>query len=87
MTDTLTLARAKEFRQVTAGLIVRRVVRTPAEWVKLAEKLAKGNKGVLQNTKWLQENGYSGLDQCMRKFPKLFKHIPQLKLDTHGRAA
>jgi hypothetical protein len=60
--------------------------RTPAENVKVAEKLAKGNKGVLQNCGWLRQNGYNGLDHCMRKFPKLFKHIPQLKLDSKGRA-
>lgn len=34
-------------------------------------------KGVLPNSAWLQKNGYIGLHKCMRKHPKLFKHIEQ----------
>jgi hypothetical protein len=51
-------------------------VRTPvSEWVTLADKLAKGNHGVLQSTYWLKKNNYDGLNQAMWKYPELFSHI------------
>jgi hypothetical protein len=59
--------------------------RTPEEWVPVAEELARQHRGVLPNRWWLQQNRYSGLDFCMQKHPRLFRHIKQLKLDTHGR--
>jgi hypothetical protein len=77
----------RKFPKMFAHIKQDRKQKSPAEWVKVAETLAKKNRGILQNSRWLQLNGYNGLTQCMRKFPKLFKHIPQLKLDTHGRAA
>lgn len=49
----------------------------PEEWVPIAEKLAKENGGTLKYCKWLQKNGYNGLDQTMRKYPELFAHINQ----------
>jgi len=51
--------------------------RTPREWVCVAKRLMKEHGGVLPNSKWLQENGYGGLNIAMRKHPHLFKHIKQ----------
>lgn len=42
-------------------------------------KKKKKAKGILPHSRWLQNNGYQGLDHCMRKFPKLFEHIEQDK--------
>ena len=53
--------------------------KTIEEHVKTAEELAKKNDGVLQNSFWLQKNGYNRLDGCMRKHPEAFKHIKQNK--------
>jgi hypothetical protein len=50
------------------------------ETVALAEKLAKENlenAGVLQNSKWLEDNGYGAINQAKRKYPERFNHIPQ----------
>ena len=33
-------------------------LKTVAEWVVIAEGLAKAHKGVLPNTGWLQRNGF-----------------------------
>jgi hypothetical protein len=46
-------------------------------YIPLAAKLARENGGVLQGSKWLQLHGYGGLDQVMRKLPRLFRHIEQ----------
>jgi hypothetical protein len=48
----------------------------PEQWVAEAEKLAK-KYGKLPHPKWLQTNGYAGLDEARRKHPKLFAHIHQ----------
>lgn len=53
--------------------------------VAIAEGLAKKNHGILQNTGWLQHNGYGGLSQVMYKQPRAFRHIKQLKLDRSGK--
>jgi hypothetical protein len=52
--------------------------KTPEEWVKIAEQLAKENGGYLPKVSYLQK-GYSGLDTCMRTYPELFKHIKQYR--------
>ncbi len=51
--------------------------KTPEEWVKVSEQLVKENSGILPNSKWLTNNGYSGLNTCMNKYPELFKHLEQ----------
>ncbi len=52
--------------------------RRPEEWAAEAEKLAK-KYGALPNPKWLQTNGYAGLDEARRNHPKLFAHIHQTR--------
>lgn len=48
----------------------------PSEWVRIAEKLAKVNGGVLPGSLWLNTHGYSGLASLSgRDHPELFKHI------------
>lgn len=61
-----------------------RVRKTREEWVAIAEKLEKKH-GKLPNTKWLEKNGYIGLRDAVSKYPRLFKHIKQLRLDSKGR--
>ena len=53
--------------------------RSRMEWIPIAEKLTKENGGILPCKHWLVKNGYWGLSDCIRKFPKLFKHIKQEK--------
>ena len=45
------------------------------EWVKIAEKLQKSNKGNLPSIHWMNRNGYSGLTSAIKKYPNKFKHI------------
>lgn len=47
------------------------------EWIKISEKLAKKNNGLLPSSSWLKNNGYYGLPQCIRKNPEKFNHIKQ----------
>ena len=54
-----------------------KMVKSPEEWVAIAEGLAKAHKGVLPCRKWLHKHGYFGLDSRMQKNPKDFAHIPQ----------
>lgn len=54
--------------------------KTIEEQVKIAEDLAKSNKGFLPSSGWLQKNGYNGLSQMIYKYPKRFSHIKQEKL-------
>jgi len=49
--------------------------RTPAEWVLVAEKLARENDDKVPSSGWLQENGYPRLCQVMREYPELFSHL------------
>jgi len=51
--------------------------RRPEEWSLIAEKLAEERGGTLPNSKWLQINGYKGLDTAMRSYPQNFAHIKQ----------
>jgi hypothetical protein len=53
--------------------------RNPEEWIPIAEKLAKENGGTLQCWQWLENNGYSGLNQAMKAHPELFAHIMRSK--------
>ncbi len=50
---------------------------TVSESVQLAKKLAKENGSKLQSAKWLQQNGYSGLDYQIRNNPEAFAGIEQ----------
>ena len=54
-----------------------RIRKTPEEWVLVAEKLAKKNRGILPTAAWIQRNGYYGLAIALRKHPKLFAHLSQ----------
>lgn len=50
--------------------------KTIAEWVKIAEKLALNNRGVLPSFSWFRANGYAGLDTAIRRRePEAFLHI------------
>jgi hypothetical protein len=51
--------------------------KTVAEWVPVAEKLAKENGGVIPNGGWLRHNNYAGLYQAMIKNPSAFIHFKQ----------
>jgi len=62
----------KEFREVYSSQ------KTPEEWVKIAENLARENGGILPNSGYLSKN-HSSLESCMSRYPKLFQHIPQKK--------
>ena len=53
-----------------------RKTKTPEEHVADAEKLAEEH-GMLPKPWWLTNNGYSGLERAMRKYPELFEHIQQ----------
>lgn len=48
----------------------------PDEWLKIAEKEAADNDGILPNFKTL-DNKYNGLTSCMRSYPKMFEHFKQ----------
>ena len=63
----------KEFRDVLSKY------KSPEEWVVIAEQLTKEHGGVLPNYKWLIDNGYNGLAQCMSNHPEKFAHIEQDK--------
>lgn len=45
------------------------------EWIVIAEQLAKENNGMLPSALWIKENGYSGLNNCIRTYPNKFNHI------------
>jgi hypothetical protein len=47
------------------------------EWVLIAERLAKEHAGILPYPRWLKDNGYTGLDRRIRKWPELFSLIKQ----------
>lgn len=54
-----------------------RTKKTLREHVADAEQLAADNGGVLQNSFWLQNNGYRALYMAMRTKPALFSHLVQ----------
>lgn len=53
--------------------------RSLAQWVIVAELLAKGNNGILPSQAALQKIGHYGLAFCLRKNPGSFSHITQDK--------
>ena len=46
-------------------------------WYKVAKKMAKENGGKLPTAIWLRANGHTSLDNCMYKYPELFKGMKQ----------
>ena len=68
--DAKTMA---EYRESIASLQTN----TIAEWVRVAEDLAKENGGPLPNVYWLQSKGYVALDGAMRRNPEAFAHLKQ----------
>lgn len=65
-----------------AVLLEKAKAKSTEEHVKDAEKLCSENQGFLPNPKWLQQNGYTGLDYQIRKYPNAFAHIKQKRLKT-----
>ena len=47
------------------------------DWLEIANKLAKKNKGKIPTVTWLLENGYSMLCRQMQKNPDAFSEIEQ----------
>jgi hypothetical protein len=62
-----------------------RLIKSPEEWVSIAESLALENGGLLPCISWLHKHQYQGLSIAMRKRPGLFIHIKQERRDSHGR--
>jgi len=56
-------------------IIQDKKIKTPEEWVLVAEELAEEHDRILPKPRWLQKNQYGGLYQAMKKHPDLFKHI------------
>jgi hypothetical protein len=56
--------------------IIRDNRKSPREQVKVAQKMAEDNNGVMPCGVWLKSNNY-GLYKCMIKYPEFFKHIKQ----------
>lgn len=63
------------FKELRVILIGGR--RTADQWLPVAERLAKDNRGFLPNVQWLCTNGYTGLSLMYRDNPEVFGHIPQ----------
>lgn len=57
--------------------------RSPEAWRVIAKELSTHFGGILPYQGWLRTNGYNALAECMRKFPKVFADIPQMK-HTHN---
>jgi hypothetical protein len=69
----------REYPELFKHIKQKKLLKSPEEWVKIAEGLAKENGGEIQRRSWLNNNKYTGLDRCMSKNPELFKHIKQDK--------
>jgi hypothetical protein len=54
--------------------------KTILQHVRFAEKLAKENGGLLSYALSLRERGHISLNICMKKYPQMFAHIDQEKL-------
>lgn len=54
-----------------------------AEQVKIAETIAKNNGGQLPHPLLLRETGYISLNICMKKYPCMFKHLQQKKVQRN----
>ncbi len=52
-------------------------LKTPEEWIVVAEYLAKEHGDILPNCRWLINNQYSGLYRCMKNNPDKFEHVKQ----------
>ena len=52
-----------------------KLLKTPNEWVVIADKLTKGKNGVLPSHRWMCQNKYSGLSRSIYTYPKLFAHF------------
>jgi hypothetical protein len=63
-----------------AGIVQEKKRRWRREWVPIARSLAKKHGGKLPNPKWLTTHGFDGLRYAMRRQPRLFVEIPQLRL-------
>lgn len=66
--------------ELFAHLQQERIYLTDTEIVALAEKLAANNGGLIPNAWWLQRNGYSPVDNKIRKAPHLFSHLKQYRV-------
>jgi hypothetical protein len=62
-----------------------RLVKSPEEWVSIAQELADRHGGVLPCKNWLCKNGHKGLCSAIRKHPELFSHIDQEKPHDHRK--
>jgi hypothetical protein len=56
-------------------------IKTPDEWLRIAEKMVQENGGILPCGGWLRKNGYSGLYRAIRNYPDKFSHIKQKKYE------
>lgn len=48
------------------------------QWVRVAEKLAQENDGIIPGPGWLRKNGFKSLDNAMKVHRLAFSHITQL---------
>lgn len=53
------------------------MLKTPEEWVPIAENLAKNNNDKIPNYRTLINTGFGGLAQAIRCHPELFDHLSQ----------
>lgn len=75
---TCVVAARQKLPKAFAHIKQARLVRTLAESVVIAEKLAEEH-GMLPNPAWLTANGYSRLRNALRKHPEAFAHLKQKK--------
>jgi len=63
--------------ELFAHILQDRKGKTPEEYVKIAEKLAKEHDGVLPSLIWPDGN-HRALYGCIRRHPEVFAHIPRM---------
>ena len=66
------------------GIVLPETRKTVAEWVIVAEKLAKQHGGILPGVGWLIGNRYIGLNTCLYNHPDAFAHIKQYKRECNS---
>jgi len=66
-----------EFRKIYESKAAANIRELIKRRVKLAEKLASQNNGILKSPTWLQHNGFTKLYDTMKKYPEFFSHIQQ----------
>lgn len=71
----------KAFKHIKQGK--RR--KTILQHVRFAEKLAKENEGLLPYALSLRERGHMSLNICMKKYPQMFDHIDQEKVQKNSK--